>query len=173
VLATVITPPLITPQVNRQKAHDRSEKREMWNQRLRNSPFTVDLLAENERIDEEFQARTKEEARRSKILTKKKAKIKNEIILKALAEHDDLVALRQEKQSLAKEEKRIRAMRDLEKVGSKPIDAAKIQKAQRDARIEATIEKRELRRQRLTMQAVEEEERRRSLMRSRQPAGYE
>ena len=50
-------------------------------------------------------------------------------------------------------------MRDLEKVGAKPIDAAKIQKAQRDARIAATIEKRELRRQRLTMQAVEEEER--------------
>ena len=80
----------------------------MWNQRLRNSPFTVDLLAENERIDEEFQARTKEEARRTKLLAKKKAKIKNEIILKALAEHDDLVALRAEKQALAKEEKRIR-----------------------------------------------------------------
>jgi len=145
--------------LERQKANDRSEKREMWNQRLRNSPFTVDLLAENERIDEEFQVRTKEESRRSKSLAKKKAKVKNEIILKALAETDDLEALRQEKRALAEEEKRLRAMRDLEKVGKKAIDAAKIIKGQRDGRMREMEAKRELRRQRLQMQAIEEEER--------------
>jgi len=144
--------------LERQKAHDRAEKREMWNQRLRNSPFTVDLLAENERIDEEFQVRTKEESKRSKMLNKKKAKVKNEIILKALAEDDQLEALRQEKRALAEEEKRLRAMRDLEKVGKKAIDTAKLQKSIRDDRIRATVEKRELRRQRL--QAQEELERR-------------
>jgi len=117
--------------------------------------------------------RTRDEAKRTKILKKKKQRVKNEIILKALAEQDDLVALRQEKQQLALEEKRIRAMRDLEKVGKEPIDASKLQKAQRDERIRQTVEKRELRRQRLTMQAVEEEERRRSVMKARQPPGYE
>lgn len=127
---------------------------------MRNSPFTVDLLAENERIDEEFQVRTKEEARRAKALKKKKEKVKNEIILKALAETDDLEALRREKVALAEEEKRIRAMMDLEKVGKKTIDAATLIKAQRAARVEETQSKRELRRQRLQMQTVEEEERR-------------
>merc|ERR1711934_378485 len=138
--------------LERQKTHDRAEKREMWNQRLRNSPFTVDLLAENERIDEEFQVRTKEESKRSKMLNKKKAKVKNEIILKALAEDDQLEALRQEKRALAEEEKRLRAMRDLEKVGKKAINIAKLQKSIRDDRIRATVEKRELRRQRLQAQ---------------------
>lgn len=158
--------------IAREKANDRSEKREMWNQRLRNSPFTVDLLAENERIDDVFQIRTKEEARRNKLLARKKARVKNEIILKALAEHDDLEALRQEKRTLSEEEKRLRAMRDLEKVGKKSIDAAKIQQRMRHERINQTVQKRELRRQRIQMQAVEEEEHRRSTMKARQPVGY-
>jgi len=159
-------------QLELQKTHDRAEKREMWNQRLRNSPFTVDLLAENERIDEEFQVRSKEETRRAKLLAKKKAKVKNEIILKALAEHDDLGALRQEKRALAEETKRLRAMRDLEKVGKHSIDASKIQKQMHDDRIRAQVEKRELRRQRLQMQAVEDEQQRRTVMKDRRPAGY-
>merc|ERR1711934_183162 len=158
--------------LERQKTHDRAEKREMWNQRLRNSPFTVDLLAENERIDEEFTVRTKEEARRTKLLAKKKAKVKNEIILKALAEHDDLGALREEKRVLADETKRLRAMRDLEKVGKHSIDASAIQKQIHEDRVRAQVAKRELRRQRLQLQAVEDEEHRRSTVRDRRPAGY-
>jgi len=105
---------------NRQVSRDRSEKREMWNQRLRNrciiylgiwlgliiwliclcSPFTVDLLAENERIDEELRVRQKFEAKRLKVLAKKKDRVKSDIILKALAETDDLAALRAEKRAL-------------------------------------------------------------------------
>merc|ERR1711865_1345066 len=63
---------------NRQVSRDRSEKREMWNQRLRNSPFTVDLLAENERIDEELRVRQKFEAKRLKVLAKKKDRVKSD-----------------------------------------------------------------------------------------------
>merc|ERR1719263_1531524 len=90
--------------LERQKTHDRAEKREMWNQRLRNSPFTVDLLAENERIDEELRVRQKFEAKRLKVLAKKKNRVKSDIILKALAETDDLAALRAEKRALVEEE---------------------------------------------------------------------
>ena len=64
------------------------------------SPFTVDLLAENERIDEELRVRQKFEAKRLKVLAKKKNRVKSDIILKALAETDDLAALRAEKRAL-------------------------------------------------------------------------
>jgi len=122
--------------------------------------------------------------------TENDLQVKNEIILKALAEHDDLGALRQEKRALAEgelnlvvgsgklltilatETKRLRAMRDLEKVGKHSIDASKIQKQMHDDRIRAQVEKRELRRQRLQMQAVEDEQQRRTVMKDRRPAGY-
>ena len=43
------------------------------------------------------------------------SQVKTDIILKALAETDDLAALRAEKRALALEEKKLRAMKDLEK----------------------------------------------------------
>ena len=39
------------------------------------SPFTVDLLAENERIDEERRVRTKHETKRVRQLRKKKSRV--------------------------------------------------------------------------------------------------
>merc|ERR1711918_1801 len=89
----------------------------------------------------------------------------------ALAETDDLEALRAEKRELTGEEKRLRAMRDLEKVGKKAIDAAAIHKRMHEERMAATVQKRELRRQRLQMQAVEEEEKRRAAMKAQPPLG--
>ena len=59
-------------------------------------PFMVDLIAENERIDEENKVRIEEEARRERKLRMRKEKIKNEIVLKALSEVSDLDALRGE-----------------------------------------------------------------------------
>jgi len=159
-------------QLERQKTHDRSEKREMWNQRMRNSPFAVDLLAENERIDEEFKIRSKAEAHRVKMLQKRKELVKNEIILSALSESDDLIALRKEKRSLAEEAKRLRAMHDLEKVGKLTKDAATIHKKMHEDRVKAQVEKRELRRQRLTLNGPNDELRRRTVMESQRPTGY-
>merc|ERR1712166_341845 len=137
---------------NRQVSRDRSEKREMWNQRLRNSPFTVDLLAENERIDEELRVRQRFEAKRLKVLAKKKDRVKSDIILKALAETDDLAALGAEKRALMDEEKRLKAMRDLEKVGAKTINAEKRITDLRKARLQDQQNKRMLRRQRLQLE---------------------
>ncbi|CAE7919171.1 unnamed protein product [Symbiodinium sp. KB8] len=86
-----------------------------WRRKMENSPFLVDLVADHERIDEENRMRLKEEARRERLLNKRKEKIKNEIILKALAESTDLEALREEKRAIAMEEKRLKALIDLEK----------------------------------------------------------
>ena len=66
-------------------------------------------------VYQENRMRLKEEARRERLLNKRKEKIKNEIILKALAESTDLEALREEKRAIAMEEKRLKALIDLEK----------------------------------------------------------
>merc|ERR1712166_543353 len=137
---------------SRQSSRDRSEKRELWNQRLRNSPFTVDLLAENERVDEELTVRTLSESKRLRVLKKKKARVKTDIILKALAETDDLAALRAEKRALVDEERKLRALRDLEKVGSRTINAEKRITDLRKARLRDQQNKRMLRRQRLQLE---------------------
>ena len=51
-------------------------------------------------------------------MSKRKEKVKNEIILKALAEASDLDALRAEKRLIAIEEKRLKALLDLEKTNA-------------------------------------------------------
>ena len=70
------------------------------------SPFLVDLLAENEKIDEENRVRLAEQARRAKVFERRKEEAKNAIILKALQEASDLDALRKEKRIIMEEERR-------------------------------------------------------------------
>ena len=106
------------------------------------------------------------------MLQKRKELVKNEIILSALSESDDLIALRKEKRSLAEEAKRLRAMHDLEKVGKLTKDAATIHKRMHEDRVKAQVEKRELRRQRLTLNGPNDELRRRTVMESQRPTGY-
>merc|ERR1719247_784514 len=97
------------------QAKKRADKIAEWQRKMKRSPFRVDLLAENERIDEENQIRFRVESKREKQLTKQKQRVKNEIILKALSETSDLEALRQEKRAIQMEEKRLKALLDLEK----------------------------------------------------------
>lgn len=103
-----------------------------WRRKMDRSPFMVDLLAENERIDEENKIRIRENMTREKGLNRRKEKVKNEIILKALAEASDLEALRQEKRLIATEEKRLKALLDLEKTnGHRKGDLLAAQRAER------------------------------------------
>lgn len=86
-----------------------------WNKRLTNSPFNVDLVAEDERIYEENRIRAEEEQRLKKEIYERKEKAKNDIVLKALAEFSDLEALRKEKRAIIEEEQRLKALLTLEK----------------------------------------------------------
>ena len=108
---------------NRQKTHRRllkskQKKEAQWRRKMERSPFMVDLIAENERIDEENKVRIEEENRRERVLRKRKEKIKNEIVLKALSEVSDLDALRKEKRLIADEEKRLKALLIMEKAAA-------------------------------------------------------
>ena len=86
------------------------------------SPFLVDLVAENERIDEEFQVRKKLQIRKQKILAKAREEDKNNIILRALQEGNEIEVLRREKRSILEEEKRLKAMIEIEKLNAQRKD---------------------------------------------------
>ena len=75
----------------------RGERAQRWAQKTKASPFAVDLVAEDERIYEENQIRTRELEENKKKIQIRRQKIKNHIILKALSEFSDLEALRREK----------------------------------------------------------------------------
>merc|ERR1712070_789772 len=49
----------------------REERGERWSRKLQRSPFAVDLVAENQRIDEENQVRDHMERRRQRLLARR------------------------------------------------------------------------------------------------------
>ena len=88
-----------------QHSPEHSEKKHKNQNR---SPFLVDLVAENERIDEENKVRLNAITRKKKALERKKEQAKNEIILRALQEGNELENLRMEKRKILDEEKRLK-----------------------------------------------------------------
>ena len=113
-----------------------------WNKRLTNSPFNVDLVAEDERIYEENRIRNEEEQRIRKEVYERKEKAKNDIILKALAEFSDLEALRREKRAIMEEEQRLKALLTLEKANmSAKADRLAAERAEKQ-RLQAKLQQR-------------------------------
>ena len=92
------------------------ERNQLWSQRLASSPLAVDLVADYERIEEENFIRQKEEKRRQALAERKKRKIKNEIIVKALAEVPLLEEARRQKREMIEDERRQKALRDVQRV---------------------------------------------------------
>ncbi len=82
---------------------------------IRKSPFSVDLVAENERIDEENKVRLRQQLKRQKAAEKRRQDAKNEIILRALREANELDDLRRERRLILEEEKRLKALCDIER----------------------------------------------------------
>lgn len=103
------------------------------------SPFLVDLVAENERIDEEIQVRKKLQIRKQNILAKKRNDDKNKIILRALEESNELETLRREKRKILEEEKRLKAMIEIEKLNAqRKDDRIRAERAERKRKREKT-----------------------------------
>ena len=102
--------------------------------RQRRSPFLVDLVAENERIDEEHKVRMHQQVRRHKTHEKRRENIKNEIILQALEENNEVDALRREKRKILEEEKRLKALIEIEKtkIANRKEDRIAAVKAERN-----------------------------------------
>ncbi|CAM9164887.1 unnamed protein product [Discosporangium mesarthrocarpum] len=117
----------------RQRLQDsKNRKVQTWEQKTQRSPFLVDLLAENERIDEENKVRLREEARKARIMEKRKEEAKSNIILQALTESSDLDALRREKRAIVEEERCLKALLDIQKsAGHKKVQMLAAQRAEK------------------------------------------
>jgi hypothetical protein len=96
----------------------KQRKQKKWAAKCARSPFTVDLVAENERVDEENRVREREEGRRQRVSQLRQERAKSDIILQSLGEINDLDALRREKRAIIEEERRIKALMDLEKASA-------------------------------------------------------
>merc|ERR1712050_814134 len=79
------------------------------------SPFAVDLVAENQRIDEENRVRDHVEQRRQRLMAQRNREAHNSIFKRATAEADELDQLRTEKRLLLENERQLKALRDVEK----------------------------------------------------------
>merc|ERR1719502_2198289 len=93
----------------------KNEREERWGRKLQRSPFAVDLVAENQRIDEENRVRDNVEQRRQKLMARRNREAHNAIFKRATAEMDELDTLRSEKRMLLENEKQLKALRDVEK----------------------------------------------------------
>jgi len=110
----------------------KKERQERWQKLTSNSPFAVDLVAEDERIQEENRIRFLEEEEKMKRIMAQKEKAKNDIILKALSESADLEALRREKRAILEEEQRLKALLALEKtMANAKAERLMVEKAQK------------------------------------------
>ena len=118
---------------------ERKRQQTKSNQKLKynRSPFRVDLVAENERIDEENIVRLRDRARQQKAIQRRKVEAKNNIFLKALEEANELDELRTEKREILEEERRLKALIDLEKTNAtRKQDRIVAERAERKRRYE-------------------------------------
>lgn len=127
-----------------QRTPDYSKKKRNHQSKQTNnrSPFLVDLVAENERIDEENKVRFRAITRKQKALERKKEHAKNEIILRALQEGNELENLRLEKRKILDEEKRLKALIEIEKTNAHRKDDRQAAILAEKRRHAAKIEKR-------------------------------
>merc|ERR1719284_1490890 len=88
---------------------------ERWSRKMQRSPFAVDLVAENQRIDEENRVRDHVEQRRQRLLQKQNREAHNSIFKRIAAENDELERLRREKKMLLENERQLKALRDVER----------------------------------------------------------
>jgi len=91
------------------------EREERWSRRLQRSPFAVDLLAENQRIDEENRVQRAVEQRRQRLIAQRNRQAHNAIFKRATAENDELDRLRAEKRMLLENERQLKARKDVER----------------------------------------------------------
>ena len=118
----------------------REQRTKIWQERTKNSPFAVNLVAEDELIFEEKTIREKEESERRLKSQIARDTAKNEILLKALSEFSELESLRREKRAILDEEQRLKALLALEKVTvhgkADRLVAERAQKQRKDAKFQ-------------------------------------
>lgn len=96
------------------KQHER-ERYKRWLSSTKRSPYSVDLVAEQQKTEEELAVRKMVDARRAKLQASHIQQATSAILNRAVARDTECENLRSEKRALVGQEKQLRAMRDVEK----------------------------------------------------------
>mmetsp|Transcript_54262 Transcript_54262/g.108064 ORF Transcript_54262/g.108064 Transcript_54262/m.108064 type:complete len:306 (-) Transcript_54262:29-946(-) len=96
-------------------AASQRDREERWSRKLQRSPFAVDLVAENQRIDEENRVRDHVEQRRQRLAAKRSREIHDFIFKQAATHPSEIHQLRTEKRLLLENERQLKASRDVER----------------------------------------------------------
>lgn len=103
-------------------AAKRSKER-AWRARMSGSPYGINLVAESERIGEEMRVRGALEARRQKAEERRREEEARSVVQQQ-AEHQVLARLHREKMMVMAEQKRLRALRDVQRSEARAAAAA-------------------------------------------------
>ncbi len=144
---------------NRMAMLTKIKSQQKWRRKMTQSPYTVNLVAEHERIEEEVNARLTEEADLERKFDKRRQQVKNDIILRALSEAQHLEQLREEKRLIALEEKRLKALLDIERAKQvRKQDLMAAQRAEKERLASKTRVLREARREEVEFVHQQEQE---------------
>lgn len=126
--------------LQKRRARSRKQRAQISSTGSQRSPFLVDLVAENERIDEENKVRLKARAQKQQEIERRREEAKNDIILRALQEGNELDSLRREKRKILEEEKRLKALLEIEKTNAHRkedrLAAERAERRRRTAKVE-------------------------------------
>ena len=135
------------------------KSQQKWRRKMTQSPYTVNLVAEHERIEEEVNARLAEEQALERKFERRRQQVKNDIILRALSEAQHLEQLREEKRLIAQEEKRLKALLDIERAKQKrKQDLMAAQRAEKERLASKARKRREERREEVEFLELQEQE---------------
>jgi len=103
------------------KNRDR-ERTQQWKTKYKTSPFHVNLVAENERIEEENNTQLRHQERAEAAEERRRHAGVEDLLRRAADETAELEELRAQKRHIASEERRLRALLDLEKTRTRCRD---------------------------------------------------
>lgn len=112
------------------------DREERWSRKLQRSPFAVDLVAENQRIDEENRVRDHVEQRRQRLAAKRSREIQDLIFKQAAMHPNEIHQLRTEKRLLLENERQLKALRDVERHNARTAQILQDRRQQQQQREE-------------------------------------
>jgi len=116
------------------------DREDRWSRRLQKSPFSVDLLADNQRIDEESRVRDLVEQQRLRSEARRSREAHDSIFLQASTQADELDELRAEKRLLLENERQLRALRDVERSNARTAQILQERRRQQHLKQQAHLQ---------------------------------
>ena len=95
-----------------------------WRQKMAGSPYTVNLVGEAERITEEMRVKQELEAWRKQYEERERERLRNEVVQSAMADAHKLQQLHRDKMAVQLEQKRLRALRDVQRSEARALTVA-------------------------------------------------